>query len=278
LTYIAPVTPSEPIAPATPLLDRRRGKEDDADRLKRHAGDAPADYLEGALDNEHLNPEVLRLLLHNRSATAEIVTRVGRNRAWMRSRDVKIAFVANPRAPVVLARQVLPHLFWRDLADVACDVRLSPAVRRDAEKVLRTRLPELSVGERTALARRPSPGIVAMMRDDLEPAVLRALAGNPRATESDILHAAARRNVPAGFLGWLATESPWGQRREVLLCVVRHPRTPHAAALRATQRLSPGDLLAVHGDEAVPRLVRVAAGRRAAEPATDSGDDPPRIG
>lgn len=278
MPYIAVVTTPEPIGPTPPILDRQRGREDDGERLRLHAGDAPADYLAGALENEHLNPEILRLVLNNRAATAAIVTRVGRNRDWMRSRDVKVAFVGHPQAPVVLARQVLPHLYWRDLAEVASNVRLSPHVRRDAEKILRARVPELSVGERTALARRPSPGIVELLRDDAEAAVLRALAGNPRATEADILRVVARRNAPAGFLGWLATESPWGQRRDVLLGVVRHPRTPRAAALRAMHRVSASDLNELRQDESVPRLVRVAAERRAGAPAPDSADGRSRIG
>jgi hypothetical protein len=151
-------------------------------------------------------------------------------------------------------------------------------VRRGAEKVLRTRLPELSSGERTALARRPSGGIVEMLRDDVEPAVLRALAGNPRATESDIARILARRDVPPEFLDWLSARSSWGQRREVLLALVRHPRTPRAAALRLTQRLSPGDLDRLLRDDSVPRLIRVALERRALASATDSTAGGRRIG
>jgi hypothetical protein len=275
--YIAPVTPPD-FGATSPLLDRQRGREDDEELLRLRAASGPADYLAGALENARVNPEILRLVLNNRAATAAIVARVGRNRDWMRSRDVKVAFVANPQAPIVLARQVLPHLFWRDLAEVASNMRLSPPVRRDAEKILRARLPELSVGERTALARRPSPGIVEMLRDDAEPAVLRALAGNPRATESEILRVVARRDVPPGFLGWLATESPWGRRREVLLGVVRHPRTPRAAALRAVLNVAPGDLNDLRRDEAAPRLVRVAADRRAGALAVDSSDVGSRLG
>jgi hypothetical protein len=255
------VTPTESRPGTTIPLDRQRGREDDAECLRIRLGDAPVEYLAGALENLNLGPDGLTLVLRNRFASAEIVTRIGRNREWMRARDVKTAFVANPLAPVVHARQVLPFLFWRDLADVAVNVRLSPTLRRDAEKVLRTRLPELSVGERTALARRPSRGVVEMLRDDSDPGVLRSLAGNPRATESDIVRVAARRDAPAEFLGWLADQSPWGQRRDVVMAVIRHPKAPPAVALRLARRLSPDDLDALCRDDSVPRLVRVAAER-----------------
>lgn len=261
MPYIAGVSASaKPTAP-TPVLDRERGRLDDSEQLRARLADAPADYLSGALENDRLGPDELRLVLQNRSATAEIVARIGRNRSWMRTRDVRLAFVSNPAAPGVLARQVLPHLFWRDLAEIAANLRLSPALRRDAEKILRSRLPELTVGERTALSRRPSRGIVEMLREDLDGAVLQGLSQNARATESDLVRILARRDVPPGFLGWLADQSPWGQRREVRLALVRHPRTPAASALRLIPALSPRDLDDLRRDAMAPRLVRVAAER-----------------
>jgi len=266
-----------PIGAAT-SLDRQRGRDDDAQRLRAHLADAPVEYLSGALENEHVGPDELKLILNNRFATSRIVTRIGKNREWMRTRDVKKAFVANPAAPVVLARQVLPFLFWGDLADVAANVRLSPTVRRDAEKVLRTRLGELSVGERSALARRPSRGIVAMLADDLDAGVLRALAGNPRTTESDVVRIATRPNAPAAILGWLADQSPWGRRREIMVALVRNAVTPRAAALRLTRHFSPGDLELLCREVSVPRLVRVACERRLAESASAEHAVDARVG
>ena len=114
------------------------------------------------LDNPEPGEEALLILLRSRGTTAQTVLRIGRNRSWMRSREVKLAFVANPRAPQVLARQFLPHLGWRDLAALSVNLRVSPVLRREAEKLLKTRLPELSVGEKVALARRASRRIVEM--------------------------------------------------------------------------------------------------------------------
>ena len=247
-----------------PALDRLRGRQDDVARLRAHLGDAPADYLAGALENENLGPEGVRLLLKNRFATRDIVGRVGKNRDWMRTRDVRTAFVANPLASVVVARQVLPFLFWMDLADVATNLRLSPTLRREAEKVLRARVGELSSGERTTLARRPSRGIVEMLRDQMEPAILQALAGNARTTEADIIRIVSRLDVPSSFLSWLGSQSPWGRRREVMMVLIRHSRTPYPVALRLIQALGPGELDTLRRDESVPRLLRVAAERRAA--------------
>ena len=214
-----------------------------------------------SLDGADPSREELLILLRGRDTTAATLTQIGRNRPWMRSREMKLAFASHPRAPQVLARQFLPHLGWRDLAELSVDARVTPVLRREAEKLLRTRLPELAVGEKVALARRGSRGIVEMLRDDPDALVLRAVAGNPRSTESDFARILTRLDVPASFLAWLADQSSWAQRRSVRLALVRHPRTPPPSALHLIPALSRHDIEALERDFAVPRLVRVAAER-----------------
>jgi len=241
--------------------DFERGRTDDREELRLRLPEAGKDYLAGALENPTIGAEDVAVVLRNKRSTAEIVARVGRNRSWMQARDVRVAFVGHPRAAAVAARQVLPHLFWRDLADVAGNLRLSPLVRRDAERVIARRLPDLAVGERITLARRGSRGLIESLREDPEPLVLRAIAGNPRATEADLLRILQREELPSEFLGWLCDRSTWGQRRALRVRLVRHPRTPVPSALRAMSCLSRRDLQALSDDESAPRLIRVAANR-----------------
>jgi hypothetical protein len=215
-----------------------------------------------SIDDPDLGPKELVILLRSRATPAAVVARIGQSRSWMRARDVKFAFVSNPRAPQVLARRFLPHLGWRDLAELSVNLGVSPVLRREAEKLLKTRLPELSLGEKVALARRGSRGLVELLLEETDALVLRAVAGNSRATEADFSRMLSRPEVPVEFLGWLATLSSWGQRRSVRLALVRHPRTPPSAALRLTQDLSRADLDALRRDPLAPRLVRVAAERR----------------
>ncbi len=217
--------------------------------------------MEGALDNPELGTEELLVLLRNRGGTAELVSRIGRNRSWMRARSIQFAVVIHPKAPQILARRYLPHLAWRELADVSGNLALSPVLRREAEKLLKTRAPELSLGEKISLARRGSRGIVEFLLHETDAMVLRALAGNARATESDVAGVLARRDVPAGFLGWLADQSSWSQRRTVRLALIRHPQTPPSSSLKLIRGLSRRDVSDLHDDVMAPRLVRVAAER-----------------
>ena len=235
-------------------------------------------YIEGVEPHADLGPDELVIVLRDRATSAATVTRIGRNRSWMRSREVKVAFVSNPRAPQVLARQCLPHLGWRDLAELSVNQRVSPVLRREADKLLRTRLPVLSRGEKVALARRSSRGIVEMLREETDALVLRAVAGNPRAKETDFARILARADVPAEFLSWLADQSSWSQRRAVRLALVRHPRTPPPSALHLIQALSRQDIDELRRDFAAPRLVRVAAERHLAVAGAGFGGSRARFG
>ncbi len=211
-----------------------------------------------------LSADELVVTLRDRGTSAATLGRIGRNRAWMRPREVKVAFVSNPRAPQVLARQFLPHLGWRDLAELTVNQRVSPVLRREAEKLLKTRLPELSRGEKVALARRSSRGIVEVLFEEADALVLRAVSSNPRATENDFARVLSRSEVPATFLSWLADQSSWSQRRCVRLALIRHPRTPPPSALHLIRALSRQDVAELRHDAAAPRLVRVAAERHLA--------------
>jgi hypothetical protein len=276
--YIEGVQPSVASPQNAPPLERERGRTDDRSTLRLRLADAPSAYLEGALDNTELGLEELAILLRSRAATASMLARVGRNRTWTRAREIKLALLANPQVPHVLARQFLPHLYWRDLAELAVNLRVAPVLRRDAEKLLKTRLPELSVGERVALARRGSRGLIELLCDETENLVLRAIAGNARATETDVARILARSDVPTDFLRWVADQSSWSQRRFVRLALVRHARTPPSSALRLIPALSRRDVEDLRRDVSAPRLVRVAAERRLAAAGVDAVAPRPRFG
>lgn len=246
---------------------RDHARTDPRERLRARLPEAPPDYLAGALDNEAFGVEEALLLLGNRGATREVVARVGRNRALTQSRDVKWALATHRATPYAIARSLLPHLFWRELASMSSDLRVSPVLRRDADRILATRLPELTLGERVSLARTASRGVLELLRGQADAPVLQALAGNPRLKESDLLRLLARSDAPAEWLRWLADQSSWSQRRGVRLALVRHPHTPPPCALRLTQALPSADLDALARDPSVARLVRVACDRRRASSA-----------
>jgi len=243
-------------------LDAARGRGDSAADLRRHLAAAPAPYLSGAIENPEFQAEEVLLLLGNPAAPPSLLLRIGRDRRWMRAYEAKKALLRHPRTPLTLARSLLPHFYWKDLADAAEDPRLPPSVRRQAEQILENRLDEMTQGERISLARRASRGVISALRESADARVLQALLGNGRLLEHDAVRIASSAHAPREVLSGLADHPSWGARYAVRISLVRNPRTPVPAALRLIGGLPRQDLQRLARDAEVPRIVRVGADRR----------------
>jgi hypothetical protein len=202
------------------------------------------------------------LLLRNRQATPRLLLKIGRNPGWTRSYEIKKLLVRHPRLPLVLARGLLPHLFWKELAELSSDPRVHPAVRRQAEQLLAIRLEELSLGERVSLARRASRGLIGPLIETGEGPVLRGLLGNNRLVEMEAVRMASCPCKSPDLFRYLAGHPKWSVRRSVRLALLRNPRTPVPVALRLVGELPRRDLRELVRDVKVPKIVRVGADRR----------------
>ena len=245
-----------------PPADPEAGREATVEQLRMRLSSAPPPYLEGALENPELGNEELLLLLRNRQAPGPLLQRIGRDRRWTRSYEVKRHLVLHPQTPKTLARSLLPHLHWRELAEVSGDLRVHPVVRRQAESLLRVRIEELSLGERIALARRASRGLIGCLVEGGDARVLRALLGNPRMVESDAVRIAATPKGSPDLFRQCADHPTWGLRPAVRMALLHNSRTPIAVALRLIDRLQAKDLHRLSKDVKVPKIVRVSADRR----------------
>ena len=244
-----------------PRLDRAAGRAASGALLRRHLATAPAPFLEGALENPALSKEELVRMLRNRRATASQLTRVGRQHRWTRDYDIKRGLLLHPRTPPALAARMVPHLLWRDLAEVSLNQSLRPMVRRMAEEMLSARLEDLTVGERITIARRASRHVIQGLLEFREQGVLQSLLGNSRLVEMDAIRLASADDAPAPFLAGLAKHSVWGHRRSVRLALLSNRRTPIAAGLRVIGSLHRRDLQRVAEDGNVPTIIRVGATR-----------------
>ena len=243
-------------------LDAAGGRGASVEQLRSHLPTAPPAFLEGALNNPGLGPEEMLSLLRNRQATSQLLLKIGRDPRWTRNYEIKKQLVRHPHLPLVVARNLLPHMFWKELAEAAADARLHPVVRRQAERLLALRLEELSLGERVALARRASRGLIGPLIDMSEGPVLRGLLGNSRLVELEAVRVASCACGQPDLFRQLAGHPKWSVRRSVRLALLRNPRTPVPAALSLVEKLSLRDLRELVKDVKVPRIVRVGADRR----------------
>jgi hypothetical protein len=264
---------------------REAGRSDPPEILANRLSRAEPEYLEGAADNPALDADLLLLLLRNRSAGPRLIARLARDPRFRRSYEVRAALVRHARTPRAVALGLVPHLFWRDLARAADDVRVPPPVRRAAVRALEPRLEEMAVGEQITLARTAGRAVLLALRRTRDERVAQALLANSRAVEEDAVFVAASAETPPAILTLLGRDRRWVCRYAVRLALVNNRNTPVGVALGLLTGLQRRDLegVAVRPDRAA--ALRLAARRvlrrRRGRPGSDdeAGDDTaPRSG
>jgi hypothetical protein len=170
--------------------------------------------------------------------------------------EVRRALALSPRAPEVVALNLVVGLYWADLLAVSLEVRVRPTVRRAAELALLTRLPRLAVGEKIAIARRGGAGVITALRSDPTPRVIAALLENPRLTEGLLGPALASDRAMPTLLAAVAANPRWGARHDLRLLICRNPRTPVAVALPLLPGLRKDELRGLAGDSRLATPLR----------------------
>jgi hypothetical protein len=237
------------------------GRTSAAEALIAALPSAPTSYLAGALQNPALGPAESLALLRNPLVTAEMVARLTDLRRSMDAYEVRVAVALHQATPRHLAQHLLGHLRWRDLARSADLQRLAPPLRRAAERLLAIRIRGLALGERIALARLATRGVLHVLRHDENPIVIRALLLNPKVVEEDVLTIAAAKTTPGPILQALALDGRFAARPAVQRAIVLHASTPPVTALRIVRRLPVRTLEDLSANPRAPALVRVAAER-----------------
>jgi hypothetical protein len=243
----------------------RRGIASDGEGRQPKPGlqlaSAPPGLLEDALKNPQLTTADILLVLRNPSVTSQILGKIGTNKRWTADYQVKKGLIRHPQTPRPLASRLVPHLFWKDLADTAEDPRLTPGLRHRAEEMLENRVGELALGEQIALGRRGGRRIIERLLESTEPGVTESLLGNPRLIERDAVTIASRENPHSRTLGHLARHAKWGHRRAVRLALVANPATRVQIALKLVGQLHLEDLRHLIDDIDLPRIIQVSAER-----------------
>lgn len=176
----------------------------------------------------------------------------------IRSQRLLPLLVRHPACPRPFAWEAIPHLGWHDLVEVARYPRTSPPVRRQVERRLLDRIPQLTGGERVALARRATRGVIVGLLSVPEPGCIRALLDNPQLTETDTVRLLTV-NESGECLAAVVRHRTWGQSRTVVKTALRQKRLPLGLALGLLVSLSSRELAELADSPDVSARIRVAA-------------------
>jgi hypothetical protein len=185
-----------------------------------------SDFLK-RLEGGSVSPEEIREILADESAR--------------KYHAVRRALAAHPRTPRAEALALVATLFWRDLAWVSAEARTHPQVRRAAEQELLKRLPGMALAEKADLAGCAGRGVIAALRLEAEPRLVRGLLRNRYTVESDVVILAARASS-VDTLEMIVSDALWGVRSAVRTAVTRNRATPLAMSVGLVPSLPLEDL------------------------------------
>lgn len=132
----------------------------------------------------------------------------------------------------------------------------------------------LTLGERRALARRPTRSTLSKMIRDPHPMVLRILLANPKITEEDVVRMATRRPAVPSVLSEIAKS--WTRRARVRMAIVLNPGAPPAVSVPLLSLLAGHELRQVIRSTQLAAVVRATASEYAAvRPPPDGVSVPP---
>jgi len=117
----------------------------------------------------------------------------------------------------------------------------------------------LTLGERRALARKPSRPILDKLLADPHPLVIKNLLGNPRLTEDDVIRMATKRPARAEVILEIARCPKWMCRPRVRMALVLNPGTPTEVSVPVLSQLLRPELQEVAEATFVPKVLRSAA-------------------
>jgi len=117
----------------------------------------------------------------------------------------------------------------------------------------------LTLGERRALARRPTRKAMEKLFADPHPMVIRTLLANPKVVEDDVVRLTARRPADPEVVAEVARSPRWAHRVKVRMAIVLNPDTPVELSIPLLALLVRPELELVASGSSLSPTLRAAA-------------------
>ena len=219
------------------------------------------EVLEALLENPHMGEQQLTVLLARRDLPREIVTKIAKNKEWMRSYSLKVAVLKHPRAPRHLTVPLLKFLYLFDLLALASAIGVPAELKRMAENAILSQGEGIALGQRLSLARRGSTRIAAGLLADSDPKVLAAALENPSLTDYSVAAALLKETASSHLTEAVIAHPRWAMRHPVKLALLRSPHLSLARLMGILAELSLGDLSDLAADPRAAKSIRGYAAR-----------------
>lgn len=209
-----------------------------------------------AFEGTTVTADLALAALKDRDLSSEVLEGISKNASVMKSRKVRLALAAHPRAPRRIVLRLIRELYTFDLMQFSLLPAVAADLKRVAEELLVGRLASISLGERISLARRSSGRVAAALLLDRESRVWQTALENPRLAESAIVAALLRPCASPVFVKAVCHHAKWSLRPEIRMALLRNEYTPMARALEFARRLPPAQLRDVLHSSRLPERIK----------------------
>jgi hypothetical protein len=224
-----------------------------------------------SLEAAALTADLALARMADRDLSSEVLEQISGTAAAMKSRKVRLALAAHPRAPRRIALRLIRELYTFDLMQFSMLPVVAADLKRVADELLVGRLASISLGERISLARRCSGKVAAALLLDRESRVWQPALENPRLGEAAMVIALLRPSASPTFVKAACHHAKWALRPEIRLALLRNEYTPLARALEFARRLPPAQLRDVLYSSRLPEKIKIYLRNDLARKATLKG-------
>ena len=166
------------------------------------------------------------------------------------------AFAFHPHIPRVIFIRLVRDLYLMDLVQLSLLPAVPAEMKRLAENVLISRLSQLPLGQKIALARRASARVAGTLLAEGHAQIVKVVLDNAFLTEAQVLKALSREKLPLGIVKTVAAHRKWSLVYNVRLALLRHTDTPLAVILAILPDLTVGDLKELSSSKVLPENLR----------------------
>lgn len=228
--------------PPDPESRTARAKSASQEELKALIHEADEDSLLAMLQNPNLDEPHVVLMLDRLDLSAQVLAGVAAVGKWTASEAVRLRLARHPRTPRRIALSAVRQLFLFDLLRVSLLPSAPAEIRRVAEEIILTRIPNLPIGEKLTLARRGPARVAGAILAEGHPQAIKLALANAFLTESQVLKVLAKPGVPERSVAAIAQHPKWSCQYNVRVALVRNPRTPAPCVLAFLPNLTLRDL------------------------------------
>jgi hypothetical protein len=242
--------PPDPAA----LIERARSAT--ADELKAFAHETVEEVLLAILENPHCEEPHVTILLDRLDLPANVLSAIAVQSKWLSSEAVRWRLAAHPRTPKRIAISVVRHLYLFDLVRLSLLPSAPAEIKRLAEEMIVSRVPQLPAGQKLTLARRGSSRVAGALLAEGHPQAIKIALNNAFLTESQVLKVLAKPSVPERAVVAIAQHAKWSSQYNVRMALARNPLTPVSLLLAFLPQLTMQDLRGIEGLQDLPPHLR----------------------